>query len=558
MNAVGEPAVRAVGDAALLRSVADHREARALADAVRAAAWSGVLEVVSGLRSVLVVVDPCLADPDALAGPLGALQARGASRQAPSTVVAASVFDGPDLEEVTRLAGCTADEVVGSLTDATLEVAFLGFSPGFAYLVGLPPLLGGVPRRETPRRSVPAGSLAIGGGFAAIYPQRTPGGWQLIGRSALRLFQPESPPYALLRPGDIVRVAGASQLADQPDAGERRPKERSSWHLFTGATSVFSVGDPGTLTTIQDAGRPGVAHLGVPAGGPADPVAHALANRLVGNAQACAALEVTARGPSLRCTGPAHLAVVGDVPVLVNGLPVETGRVVPVEAGQQLDVGAVRSGLRAYLAVAGGFRAPKVLGSLASDMLSGLGPGPLIAGDELGAERPPQSMGGHLAGGDGGLGPPPGVGSNRPWTLRVLSGPHREWFAPDALDRAASVLWTVTPESDRVGLRLAPAGGDSRVPRRQGELDSQGMVTGAVQVPPSGEPVVLGPDHATVGGYPVLAVVATADRWMLGQCRPGDQVQLMPVSAADAAAARQALERSMANAIVGHYPVVAG
>ena len=140
----------------------------------------------------------------------------------------------------------------------------------------------------------------------------------------------------------------------------------------------------------------------------------------------------------------------------------------------------------------------------------------------------------------------------------MLPGPHGRWFPDDAFERLAGARFVVEAASDRVGVRLAPADGGAGVVRRPGELDSQGMVTGAVQVPPGGRPVVLGPDHATVGGYPVVAVVAGCDRWLLGQCGPGDEVELAPVGPGEAATALRTLRRAAAAAVVGRYPSVPG
>lgn len=540
---------QAVGDAGLLVTVDGPEEARALAAAVAGARWPGVLDVVGGLRSVLLVLSPGVVEPRELAEPVARLDPAGLPSPRGRLHRLAVVLDGPDLPEVCHLAGVAPEEVAALLGEATLEVAMVGFSPGFAYLSGLPGQLSAVPRRAAPRPSVPPGSVALAGGFAAVYPQATPGGWQLVGRTAARLFDPFVPPYALLRPGDAVRfdpLPAGVPVPARPAPGGRRPALRPP-----GGRAALVVEDPGVLTMVEDGGRAALAHLGVPGAGPADPLAHALANRLVGNAWDAPALEVTARGPVLRCCEPVHVAVVGgDVAVSVDGREVGAGHVVPVAAGQRLALGTVREGLRCSLAVAGGLAVPAVMGSCSTDVLCWLGPGPLVVGDELGLAGPAGPMGDRLApGAPGRL----GGGVRR---LRVLEGPHRRWFPAGTFERLADARWIVDPASDRVGLRLAPAAG--RLERRPGELDSQGMVTGAVQVPPDGRPVVLGPDHATLGGYPVVAVVAACDRWLLGQCRPGDEVELVPVGAPEASSALSVLRRTAAAGVVGRYPSVPG
>ncbi len=550
--------VRRFGDAGVVTQVRDAAEARRLAAAVREAGRTEVNDVVGGMRSVLVAVDPLVTDVDELCAWLAEIDP-GAEAPAPATSHEVAVtFDGPDLDEVCRQTGLDRAGVVTALTKASLEVAMVGFSPGFAYLTGLPAPLAAVSRRSTPRPTVPAGALALAGGCAAVYPQATPGGWQVVGRSAEPFFDPTTPPYARFAPGDAVRFAAADAGGPPgeptlPGPAARRPRRA------TGDGACLVVDDPGLLTVVQDAGRRRLAHLGVPAAGPADPLSHALANLLVGNDTGAPVLEVTARGPVLVCTRSAHLAVVGHgATVTVDGRAVGAGRVFPLAPGQRIEVALGAGGLRAYVAVAGGVSVPSVMGSRSTDVLSWLGPGPLVAGDELGTLGQAGPLRAHLD--DAALVVAHGrrpVGGAGPWRLRVLPGPHPEWFAEDALGRLTDGPYVVEPSSSRVGTRLTSSDG-SLIERRSGELASEGVVTGAVQVPPDGRPVVLGPDHATTGGYPVLAAVIAADRWVIGQCRPGDEVVFEVVIPVEAARALGALAVAVERAPVGRYPVVAG
>jgi KipI family sensor histidine kinase inhibitor len=572
---VGE--IRPLGDHAFVIGVADAIAARRLAQAIteaeRTTGRDHLREVVGGAATVMVALDPEVADVEALRPVLESLAAASVAPAATEAVATGHgagaarlvevpcVFDGPDLAEVASTAGCSPDEVVRLLTSSTLSAAFLGFSPGFAYLEGLPDALAGVPRRPHPRPAVAPGSVALANGYAAVYPTASPGGWQLVGRTALSLFDPHAAPYATLAPGDRVRftvVQGASQA---PTEWPPATPDGTAPALL--GTAAFVVEEPGLRCTFQDGGRRGIARLGVPAAGPADPDALRLANRLVGNASDAAALEITARGPTLRVLRPGFVAVVGADPVVrLDGQPLAPGRVTPVAPEQRLVVGEVRGGLRTYVAVAGAFDAPTVMGSCATDDLCGLGPGPLVAGMELRAGALRLPLGDHLADGVVGAGASGGAGergtADRPITLRVLPGPHAERFARDALEVLVAGRYVVDAASNRVGLRLrtdpsaAPLRRDEDAPA---ELDSQGMMTGAIQVPPSGEPVVLLGDHATLGGYPVLAVVATVDHGMLGQCAPGKAVAFTLVTAAQAAAALSARRRRLEAAVIGHYPV---
>jgi biotin-dependent carboxylase-like uncharacterized protein len=278
-------------------------------------------------------------------------------------------------------------------------------------------------------------------------------------------------------------------------------------------------------------------------------VAHALANLLLGNDPDAATVECTVTGPTLTMAGGGHVAVVGAGPdavdVAVDGHPVGAGSVVPVADGQSLSIGPVRRGLRAYLGVAGGVQGPVLLGSRSSDLLSGLGPGPLRAGDRLGL-GPPGRMRGRLVDR-----PDRGPG---PVRVRAVPGPHADGTA--ILDRLASVTWRVGPGSDRVGVRLEPADGSTLpavAPR-----PSTPMVTGAVQLPPDGHPIVLLPDHATVGGYPAVACVITADLGLLGQLRPGDDVAFDLVDRDSATRALRLARADLGDRVTGWYPTVAG
>ncbi len=535
-----------LGDTALLGPAGGPLQAAARAAALRRAPPPGVRDVVAGRDAVLVEFDPERADVAALVRALVASPPRAAGPDRPARHHRLEAcFDGPDLDEVAERCGLDPGGVVERLCAVELAVTLLGFSPGFAYLESLPAPLDRVGRRDRPRPAVAPGSVALAAGRAAVYPSASPGGWHLVGRCPAPLFDPGADPPAVLAPGDTVRFEARPDVAPAP-AGWPRPARPGPGALV--------VADPGPRTAVQDGGRPGLAHLGVPGAGPADPVALALANRLVGNAPDSAALEVALAGPRLVAHVPLQAAVVGGgAAPTVAGRPVRAGHVVPLDPGQELAVGPLPGGARAVVALAGGVAGPAVLGSQATDALCGLGPGPLARGDALLLGPAPADRGDHLSAG-GAARAGPGAG---PVVLRVLPGPHPDRFTPGALAALAAVRFAVAPDSDRVGVRLVAAAG--AVPRPgPGEVAPLPVVTGTVQVPPSGEPVVLGPDHATLGGYPVLAVVVSADRHLLGRLRPGDEVVLSPVGPEEAAEARAALARDLARAVQGRYPTSAG
>jgi biotin-dependent carboxylase-like uncharacterized protein len=274
---------------------------------------------------------------------------------------------------------------------------------------------------------------------------------------------------------------------------------------------------PGPLALIQDLGRAGLAHLGVTRSGAADRRSHALANRLVANPDVHATIEVTMGGFSaLVVGGDVDIAVTGaDPSPRVGGTAFGANSIQHVRGGEVISFGVPRSGLRSYLAVRGGIDVPPALGSRSYDVLSAIGPLPLEPGDVVSIGEPADEY--------------PEVDqapvapiSDLPVELRVVPGPRDDWLSdPEAL---VHTVWMASDRSDRVGMRLQGTPLQHRSPDRQ--LPSEGATRGAIQVPPNGLPVILGPDHPVTGGYPVVGVIVDDDIDTLAQLRPGQQVRL--------------------------------
>ncbi len=273
----------------------------------------------------------------------------------------------------------------------------------------------------------------------------------------------------------------------------------------------------GPLALVEDLGRTGMAHLGVSRSGAADRRSHTLANRLVANPDDRATVEVTFGGLAARVHGgDLDIAVTGaDTDPAVNGKPFGTNSIHHVRAGEVISLGSPYAGMRSYLAVRGGIDVDPVLGSRSYDVMSTIGPRPLRAGDLLSVgthtdaypeldQAPVASIAGQLV------------------DLRVIPGPRDDWFVdPDAL---VHNVWVASDRSDRVGMRLTGTPMRYRDPDRR--LPSEGATRGAIQVPPNGLPVILGPDHPVTGGYPVAGVLVEADIDKVAQIRPGQAVRL--------------------------------
>ena len=274
----------------------------------------------------------------------------------------------------------------------------------------------------------------------------------------------------------------------------------------------------GMLDLVMDLGRPGFRSQGVPEGGAADSASLVLANRLVGNIDSLAGLEVLFRGPRLKFPEGGRIAITGaDMGASLDGVSIPCGQTVTVAPGSTLDVGLAKKGLRAYLSVAGGIDVPGVLGSRSTFLPGGFGG---FQGRALGAgDVLPTGVPGNTRSGRAG-----GVGSSGP--LRVLPGPQLAGFADPALHALTSNEYALTPDSNRLGLRLSgPA-----LEYAGSELASQGVLPGAIQVPPDGQPIILGWDGPVTGGYPVIAGIISADLPRLAQSRPGDKIGFRFVS----------------------------
>jgi KipI family sensor histidine kinase inhibitor len=537
--------VRAAGDAALLLATGtalletatgaadpdqDRNGAATVAAVIRAADLPGVIDVVPGAVTVLVSVEPGSWSLAELAARLTELASEAAAVHVTAAAGLETIdvcYDGPDLADVAALTGLTVADVIARHQGADYCVGWLGFAPGFAYLTGLDPLLAAVPRLDSPRQRVPAGSVAIAGGLAAVYPAASPGGWRLLGRATARLWDPDQDPPALLAPGTRVRFRAVDDLGTQSDRTQAdRPVSDLAAHASgitssTGAPRRVEVLQPGLLTTVQDLGRAGLAHLGVPASGAADAGSLRLANSLVGNEAGAACLEVTLGRLALRFESAAVVAVTGALaPVRVGDDEFASGTAVAVPAGSVLRLGAATDGLRSYVAINGGIDVGPVLGSRSADCLSGLGPRPLRPGDWLPVKRPrslpresqrqrPRTLVPAL----------PSAGTSE---LRVIAGPRDDWFSAAAIDALASASFVVSSASNRTGLRLT---GPALRRERPGELSSEGMAAGSLQVTHDGQPILLLADRPTTGGYPVIAVVEAADLGLAAQLRPGQQVR---------------------------------
>ena len=494
--------VHRAGTRALLVDLPDLATAMAWHAALSSTPLPGQTSVGAAASTVLVRFGSASAT-DAARGVLPGFLPGDATSAEPRDITVDVIYDGEDLDSLAGSLSMTRDALIDWHTTTVWTAAFSGFAPGFTYCVPEDATRAlDVPRHPTPRPAVPDRSVALAGDFSAVYPRTSPGGWQLIGSTTQPFWDAANESPALLSPGDRVhyravteRVEVATSTRKNVVSGPRRP--------------VLRVDDPGLQVLVEDAGRHGFGDLGVTDSGAADRGSAQAANEALGNRRDAAVLE-NIGGLTLTALVETVVVVTGAVAtVSVDGTAKDRGVPLLLGAGSELTVGSATEGLRSYVGVRGGVVAESVLGSASTDLLSGLGPAPLEPGDTV------------YAG--------PARGSVRrvdapvrtDGVLRVVPGPRDDWFA-EGVEALTGATWTVSATSNRVGLRLT---GEDPVTRdHEGELPSEGMIAGSVQVPPNGEPVVFLRDHAVTGGYPVIATVIPEDLDAAAQLAPGAQV----------------------------------
>ncbi len=531
-------------------SIEINNQVRALALALEAAGIPGLIEVVPTYRSLGIEYDPL------------ALSFREAERRvrevaanldpgtlpAPKRVEIPTVYGGvygPDLPFVAEHAGLNQAEVIRLHSQAVYHVYMIGFSAGFAYLGGLPEQLH-TPRLPSPRIKVPKGSVAIGGSQTGAYPAETPGGWRIIGRTYVDLFDPLRAIPTPMQPGDTVRFVPITE-EEYRRAASREPRTKrqapSAERRAPSAERSIEVLRPGLLTTVQDRGRFGYQRFGVPVSGGVDEIALRAANVLVGNPQGAAALEVTALGPQLRFLADAVVALTGaEVEGVLGARPVPWYRSFRVRAGQLLDIRACTRGLRAYLAIAGGIDVPVLLGSRSTCLVANFGgfrERALMVGDVL-AVGPPPALLSEIA--ERAIPEAWRPRHGAPVTLRVVLGPQDDAFTEEGRRTFLESTYRVTPHSDRMGCRL-----DGPMIAHKGSADiiSDWVPLGGVQVPGDGKPIVLLADRQTTGGYPKIATAIHPDISLMAQLRPGDALAFRAVSVAEAQGVARNLEEDL-------------
>ena len=530
---------------AIMVELPDLPQTLALQASLRAEPITGIEDIVPAARTLLVRFRPAAITQQDLISAIGRRRLDAKVEQNGTLIEIPVRYDGEDLAEVADLLDIPVEEVIRRHTGSDYTVAFTGFAPGFAYLSGGDPSFD-LPRRATPRPRLAAGSVGLAGRFSAVYPQASPGGWQIIGVTDLPMWDLARERPALLQPGDRVRFVEVSegksphpQPLSLPGRGEMaRPAPLSPVGRGVGGegndstSPLFKIIKPSPQMLFQDLGRPGQARQGVSVSGAMDRAALRSANRLVGNPSQMPGLEIAYGGCELLCLGETVVAVTGaEGPLTLTTAggtiyPVPRHAALALATGDRLHFGEPQAGMRSYLAVRGGFAVAPVLGSAATDTLAQIGPPAIAVGDRLSGLTP-------SPGAVTGLPdiPPTLPRLGEPVILDVVMGPRSDWLSEAALEDFANQSWSVTPQSNRIGIRLAGERALKRAPASEGkELPSEGTIQGSIQVPPSGQPVLFLADHPLTGGYPVIAAVAPYHLDRAGQIPIGAQIRFRPIT----------------------------
>ncbi|OLY44746.1 sensor histidine kinase inhibitor, KipI family [Bartonella apis] len=543
-----------VNNSAFLIELADLEETLALFDRLQQEIRRGqknqqgqeklraIVGIIPAARTLLIKFDPLLADENTLETQIAGLKLEKGQQKSGKLVEIPVVYDGEDLDDVAALLKIDREEVIRRHTESHYQVAFCGFAPGFAYLTGGDPLFN-VPRRASPRKSIPAGSVALAGKFGGVYPQPSPGGWQLIGRTDVKMFDLDRDPPSLLKPGDRVHFidvtkdysahseggisfslsrndeAGVTKTGDETKSSgsaKASVNGKAGSHDNAGIfvpekglaleeDAVFRLVTTLMPVTFQDRGRLFQSSQGLSPSGALDQKAMANANRLVGNPREQPVLEFTYGNARMKALQPSVIAFTGaNLPITVksaNGrvFVFEKNTPLAIDEGDEIILGRPFTGFRSYMALRGGFKVEPVLKSASFDSLSNLGPKPLVAGDKvfIANDSPLQPV---LLSLDDPYSLPE---AGDKVVLDVVMGPRTDWFTEQSIAMFLEKPWQVTAASNRIGIRLQS---DAHLERsRRDELPSEGTVTGAIEVPANGEPVLFLRDRPVTGGYPVIA-----------------------------------------------------
>ncbi len=515
-----------------------NKKVRAMRQLLEKEKIKGIDEVIPTYCTLYVFYDPFQTTPQDLIKKLTEIEGSADESQLPpprvlKVPVAYGGECGPDLDNVAKVHNLTPDEVIKLHANKPYLVYMLGFTPGFTFCGGLDENLA-TPRHKDPRLKVPAGSVGIAGKQTGLYAIQSPGGWQLIGRTYMRFYDPSKTPPIPVRAGDYVEFIPVSHEEFEKNRSQVEADGSQDKVEFwqPGGEPVFEISSPGMLTTVQDRGRFGYQELGISCSGAMDEISFRLANRLVGNDDNEPALEITAVGPTMKVLTSALIAVTGaDLSFAVNGQTKDPFQSLIVNPGDTISFGPIKKGMRAYLAVNGGLAVPEVLGSATTDLkirLGGFKGRKLEKGDILNKRIAPifDSFIGFS------IDPAPFSFGGEDFTFRVILGPEDDHFSNAGMDTFLNSEYEISNNSDRMGSRLT--GPVIEHGEKGPNIVSDGITYGSIQVPGEGYPLIMLKDRQAIGGYTKIATLCSVDAFRFGQMKPGEKVRFQAITLSQA------------------------
>ena len=506
---------------------ATHQQVLALNKRVQLEPFIGLLETVPAYTTLTVYYQPELIDSannsafgfvknyiESLLDELNSDTTNG--RQIVSIPVCYDDEFGYDLDLIASNSLLTKEQVINIHQQQTYDVYMMGFLPGFAYM-GIVDDAIATARNSTPRAVVEEGSVGIAGKQTGIYPLTSPGGWQIIGRTPLCLFDLQKPDPFLFKTGDLVRFHPISK----DEFHKIKSEQKQVVEIAEKQTNIDAiVVKPGIYSTIQDAGRFGYRSFGVPVSGAMDQPAFYTANALAGNKKNAACIECTMGGLQLQFKKNAVIAVAGGGAAFVNGQLIKIGQPLSVSKNDMLEIRYNNDGMRTYIAVKGGFDSNNIMNSRSVYAKAGIG-APLkkeqglLFGNMLSADpkRITESLSLPVY--------------NSEALIRIIAGPESHWMDPESIQQLSSQLFALSNQCDRMGYQLKA---DPLSLNEHKELLSTAVTKGTVQLTPSGQLIILMSDCQTTGGYPRVAQVAAVDLPVLAQLKPGDKIRFNNIS----------------------------
>lgn len=427
---------------------------------------------------------------------------------------------GCDLEFVASANGISKEEVVSVHQQKEYNVYMMGFLPGFAYMGEVDNAIA-TPRKKSPRANVEEGSVGIAGKQTGIYPIPSPGGWQIIGRTPLCLFDLQKENPFLFKTGESIRFHAITKEEFYRIKNQQKKNTLIDQKENKGDAIIIK---PGIFSTLQDGGRFGYRSYGLPHSGAMDDKAYHIANALAGNPKNAAAIECTMGGLMIRFNKNAGIAITGAGIAFVNHQKINFYQPLSVFRNDLLEIKYNNDGIRSYIAVSGGFAAPEIMNSRSTYSRANLGSmlkkGDVLTFDNVlpaSTKKMPAAL----------LVPT----YSQHATIRIIKGPENDWIKPESIPQFYSQKFTLTNDCDRMGYKLQ---GNPLFLSNTSELLSTAVTRGTIQLTPDGQLIILMNDCQTTGGYPRVAQIAAGDLCIIAQLKPGDTVRFINISFGEA------------------------